>query len=115
VKTLKNPMFYLFLLFMADYLLTYYGIRVDVIEEGNPIWVAILDLPFHFGLPIRILYFALIVYLPVRYAVAHPEQCRPSYIKGFYVLAFATQAFMLIMHTYWIFTYNLTNMNSPVS
>ena len=101
-RILKNPMFYIFSLFILDYLLTYYGIRIGAIYEGNKLWVAILDLPIYLGLPFRVLYFTVLIYIPVRFCLAHPDKCRPAFIKAFYIIAIVANLLILGLHINWI-------------
>jgi hypothetical protein len=114
MKILKNPMFYLFSLFMTDYALTYYGIRAGLIAEGNPLWVAILNLPLYLGLPFRLLYFAMIAYLPMTIIKKNPDKCRPSLVKAFYTIALGANVIILGMHAYWIIGYKLLDVLYPI-
>jgi hypothetical protein len=104
-KLLKNPMSYIFLLFISDYLLTHYGISIGAIYEGNKLWVAILDLPIYLGLPFRVLYFAVLIYIPVRICLAHPDKCRPIFLKAFYAIAIVANLLILGLHINWIIIY----------
>lgn len=101
-KLFKNPMFYIFSLFILDYLLTYYGIHIGAIYEGNKLWVAILNLPLYLGLPFRVLYFAVLVYIPLRICLAHPDKCRPIFLKAFYTIAIVVNLLILGLHINWI-------------
>src|SRR5690554_909764 len=54
----------LFLLMMMDYVITYIGIKgLMFIEEANPFMVWLFDIPFGYGLIIRLVYVSLIAFL----------------------------------------------------
>lgn len=104
-KIFKSPLFYIFTLFMLDFLLTTYGVRIGAIYEANPLWVSVVAMPFFQGLAIRLLYFAVIIYLPIRFALAHPDKIRPIWLKAFYGIALVSNLLILGAHLYWIILY----------
>jgi hypothetical protein len=104
-KPFKDPLFYIFILFMLDFILTTYGVHIGAIDEANPIWVSIVAMPFLQGLAIRLLYFAVIIYLPVRLVLAHPYKIRPIWLKAFYGIALISNLIILGAHLYWIILY----------
>jgi hypothetical protein len=104
-KPFKDPLFYIFLLFMLDFILTTYGVHIGAIYEANPLWVSVVAMPFFQGLAIRLLYFAVIIYLPVRVALAHPDKIRPIWLRAFYGIALVSNLIILGAHLYWIIIY----------
>jgi hypothetical protein len=104
-KPFKNPLFYIFILFMLDFILTTYGVHIGAIDEANPLWASVVALPFLQGLAIRLLYFAVIIYLPIRFALAHPDKIRPIWLKAFYGIALISNLIILGAHLYWIILY----------
>lgn len=55
---------FMYILIVADYILTYYGIHViKVIKEANPLMVKFMDLPFFSGIIIRNIIALLIIFL----------------------------------------------------
>ena len=105
MRIVKHPLFWLFVLFMTDFALTHCGIQAGLILEGNPLWVEVFNWPLYISLPFRIIYFVVIIYLPLTLLKRNPDKCRPSFIKGFYVIAYCANLFILGMHLYWIISY----------
>ena len=113
-------LFILFILFMADFFFTYYGISIGAITEGNPIMVWLFKLPIWQGLLLRIAMFA-IVFIAVKWASKHTTKptnpsrgilgaflqpyCKPIYIKCFYGFAFTANIGIMGVHLYWIIAY----------
>lgn len=64
IKSSNIILLILFIAMMGDYCLTYFGInKLKLIEEGNPLMVGIMALPFHRGLLIRLFTSGVLVLL----------------------------------------------------
>ena len=110
----------LFLLYMADFLLTFFGINAAIVEEGNPLLAWMFELPMWQGLLLRIAMFA-VVFVAIKWASKHTVKptnptrgilgaflqpyCKPIYIKCFYGFAFTANVGIIGVHLYWIIAY----------
>jgi len=85
---------YLFLIF--DYLLTYIGIRLDIIEEANIFMVWLFDKPLLQGLLIRMILSGVVI-LPFYYVKKH---CK--YYKKVFGLIIMVYILVMVLHIRWI-------------
>lgn len=92
---------YLFMLMMLDYTLTYIGINsIGIIEEGNPIMVWMLELPFTFSFLFRAAYSALMVLL-----VVIVYNAKYKYYKPFVIFCVGLNVTIMFLHFHWVGLY----------
>lgn len=112
----------LFVLMMADYVLTFIGLDAGVIEEANPFMIWFTELSWGWALVVRLLMFLFIVYLPMKLANKFKEKpinesgsalnkfftpsCRPAFVKWFYRIGIAVNLAMMFLHARWIILSN---------
>lgn len=96
-------MLVLFILFMSDFILTYFGISLGIITEGNALLIWLFQVPFIVGLIIRFLMFLGLIYMPIKFI--KKGKIRPLISKAFYGIAFTANIGVLCMHLYWIVLY----------
>lgn len=85
---------YLFL--MTDYLLTYIGIRLNLIEEANTLMVWMFEMPLMKGLIIRLVISGVVI-LPFYYLKTH---CR--YYKKVIAAVIILYVGVMVLHIRWI-------------
>lgn len=111
MRIAKSPITYLFALFMLDFALTFYGINIlGVIEEANPVWIAVFNLPLGWSTLVRVLYFCLIVFPPCEYV----RRKKPLYFKWLMVIAFVAFGGVMLMHAYWLLSPWLMDIIYPI-
>ncbi len=89
----------LFILFMADFAFTFYGVSEHIIEEANPLWVAVFNMPLIWGTLIRIGYFAIIIGLPC-YLV---YRLKPKAFPWLMRLGYVAYSLMILLHFRWLY------------
>ncbi|MGI6142071.1 MAG: hypothetical protein ACOYEH_10165 [Caldicoprobacterales bacterium] len=62
-------------------------------------------MPFLQGLAVHLLYFAVIIYLPVRLVLVNPEKVRPIWLKVFYGIALVFNLLVFGANLFWIILY----------
>lgn len=99
----KKMNFYLFLLIIIDYLLTYIGVNnLEVVYEANPLMVWFFELPFFQGFLIRVIYAGFIIILS--YFLYKNEYENYDVFMKF---ALGVNIFVLMIHFRWVLKYFL--------
>jgi hypothetical protein len=90
----------LFFLMIGDYLLTYWGIHLGIIQEGNGLMTWLMNLPIEYGIMAKIVISGLLLF-PIILA----KNRRKKIYK--YALGIAYCAYFVIfaMHGYWIYLF----------
>lgn len=90
-------MLMIFLFLLMDYLLTYIGIRINLIEEANPIMRHIFDRDLITGLLMRISYSLILVLL--LYAI---KRKKPLYYTKIVFGTDILYSLIILLHIRWI-------------
>jgi hypothetical protein len=90
----------LFILMMADYLLTYWGIHIGFVSEGNGLMRWLMELPFVYGFLAKIIMSGLLLF-PVLLARNHRKKI---YKYALYII-FAAYGITFALHGYWVCLY----------
>lgn len=85
--------------FIVDYLLTFIGIKNNIIEEGNYLMVWLFNIGFYQGIIIRFVMLFLILLL-VDYI-----RKRYKYYEYFIIGINSIYSIVMILHIYWIIYY----------
>jgi len=87
----------LFLMMILDHILTYIGISLDIISEGNKLICWLFDLPFLYSLIVRAFLCGLTLTPFIFYAKFYKDKCRRIliFLNTFYSLIF-------VLHLRWI-------------
>jgi len=95
-------LFFLFLLILEDYFLTYIGIHhLRIIEEANPLMVGLLSLPLSHGIIIKTIS-ALIPIFLLKY-VEH--RLEPIRFRKILLIPIAVQIIPYTAHVIWVYKY----------
>lgn len=86
----------IFILLIVDYILTYIGIKVGLVEEANILMIWLFELPLLKGLLIRCI-MSLFIIMPFFYLEKH---CK--YYKKVLVVVISGYIFIMFLHLRWI-------------
>lgn len=86
----------LFMLLMIDYVLSYIGIRINIIEDANPLMVWLFYLPFGQGIIIRAIMSGLVL-TPFLWL-----KTRCSYYNQLLSFIYFIYSFVMALHMRWI-------------
>lgn len=92
-------MLLLFVLMLIDFLLTYIGVSIGVIKEGNPLIAWSFNLPYWQSIGVRLIS-VLLVFIPLLILY----RMNPNVYKKVLILAYIVNFIIIIIHLYWIIT-----------
>lgn len=84
---------------MIDFAFTFYGINdLSVIEEANPVWVAVFSMPLWLSTILRIAYFFGIIFLPCQYI----KKRKPERYRLLLGIGYIAYSLMIVLHVRWM-------------
>ena len=88
----------LFIMMMTDYFLTYWGMAMGYIREGNVLMQWLMDMPLLWGIFVKVFMSAILVFPLIIFRKKAQITVRVAYI-----LSFMAYAYVFSMHGYWIY------------
>ena len=88
----------LFIVMMIDYFLTYWGLNLGFIREGNPLMQWLMDMPLYYGVFVKLAICSALVFPLFIFRNKARKVSRAGLI-----VAFAAYAYVFSMHGYWIY------------
>jgi hypothetical protein len=97
-ELVESKTIHLFLLMMIDYIITYVGIHnYNFIQEGNPVLVWLFEIPFEYGVFVRILMSGIISFL--FYVIYKSEHKHYGKLIAYAIIV---NSVILVLHLRWI-------------